>query len=223
MPSPPNAPSCIRVTFGFFVGADASAQSSFYMEYAGGAPNSASLNDWCVAAVAEWNGLLKAMSGSWVELVSITARDLSSSTGAEGAASAAITGTRAGGELPAGTAALLNFRVARRYRGGKPRMYLPQGTDTDLESPQSWTSAFQTAAETAWTSYMAWAIANPPVGTSSWQQVNVSLFQGVNPPTTLPSGRVKQTSKYRAAAVIDVITSSSYSAKVASQRRRNLN
>jgi hypothetical protein len=52
-------------------------------------------------------------------------------------------------------------------------------------------------------------------------QVIVSYYQGYNAPTTLPSGRVKQTPKLRVGGpVVDTVTGQNAAVKIASQRKR---
>jgi hypothetical protein len=222
MPTPPPIPNVIQTTYTMFVGADTDAQVSLWFEYGGGAPSAAQLTTYCTAAAAQWITNISPIQSVVHELVKVTATDHTSPSSGQGFATAANTGTRSGAELPAGTAALFNMTIARRYRGGKPRIYLPAGVTTDLGSPQSWTTGFKTACDSAIAAYIAWHLANPPAPVSGYTHVNVSRFHGYNPPTTLPSGKVKQTSAYRTPPLIDLVTSVTLNPKVGSQRRRNL-
>ena len=83
-------------------------------------------------------------------LVSVTGIDLSSATGPVADNNTGAPGTRAGGPPPANAVALLNIKVQRRYRGGKPRVYWPFGSVADVATPQTWSTAFVTALNNAW-------------------------------------------------------------------------
>jgi hypothetical protein len=79
--------------------------------------------------------------------------DLSSVSSPIGQWVGSSNGSRLGGVLPAETALLINAHIARRYRGGKPRLYLPLGCQTDVLNPQSWSSSFLTAVATGFTNF----------------------------------------------------------------------
>src|ERR1700682_3642500 len=58
--------------------------------------------------------------------------DLTSPSAAQAQAGAATLGTRAGIPLPSGVAVVVKSKIARRYRGGHPKVYLPSPTATQL-------------------------------------------------------------------------------------------
>ncbi len=66
--------------------------------------------------------------------------DLSSDTGNVGSDGTGWAGTSEGDPLSAGSAVLVNWQQARRYRGGKPRTYWPAGPSSILETASSLTS-----------------------------------------------------------------------------------
>jgi hypothetical protein len=129
-------------------------------------------------------------------------------------------GTRAGGQLGGGTAALLDFHIQRRYRGGKPRQYLPAGVTTDLANAQQWSTTFTGNLATAWNAWINQLVAAPPAGTSLLNVVNVSYYKGFTTHTG-PTGRVSNISTVRPAVIIDDVSSMTVDPRIASQRRRN--
>jgi hypothetical protein len=113
------------------------------------------------------------------------------------------------------------FHVARRFRGGKYKMFVPGGVTTSLLNNSTWTPTFITAITSAATSWAAAFVGSVGGTTTITHQVGVSYYKGYNPPTTSGSGRVKQTPALRPEGpVVDVVTSWSASARVGSQRKR---
>lgn len=221
MPALPAVPGVIRFQLQHSLGADVNVLSRFYVSYTGSAPTSTGLNASCSGVVSSWSNNLKALFSSGQNLLGALATDLSSASGAVGSNFATTAGSRAGAQLPAGVACLLNLHVNRRYRGGKPRIYLPFGVDADLNSVQTWTGTFTAAVTAAWNAFIASVLTTNPVGTTYVQQVNVSYYAGFHTFTT-PSGRVRNIPTLRVTPVVDAIASVSTNGKFASQRRRNL-
>lgn len=157
-----------------------------------------------------------------VTLTEVLAQDLSSDTGAVGTATVSLTGDRSGGPLPAEVVSLINFVVARRYRGGKPRIYLPYGTDSDILDPQHWEAAFVTALTTAWGSFITDSFAAVWTGGGPLEQVVVSYYLGSTGDLTgtMPYIRGHTKPTLRAAPVNYPITGFSVNPVPASQRRR---
>jgi hypothetical protein len=151
-------------------------------------------------------------------LTSVLVTDLSDPSGANVSTGAAHAGTRVGGFLPASSCALLNFSLARRYRGGKPRAYLPAGCQPDLGNAQTWTTAFTNAVLAAFRAFRTDVYNSTKSWSATAEQVNISYYHQVlvGPPPT-PPVYVEQV---RPTPVIDVITGESVSSTVGSQRRR---
>src|SRR6516162_9032191 len=123
------------------VGADTDISSHLFY-FVGSTASQANVDSAATAAhnayVASFVPLLHNLSS----LVEVTVTDLSSASGFIGTNSTGAAGTRAQGEVPASACALLNIPVARRYRGGKPRVYWPFGSAPDISTPQTWSTAF---------------------------------------------------------------------------------
>jgi hypothetical protein len=222
MPALPPVPATFRVDLHHKLANDMNVVSRLFFNYTGPAPTNAQMNTLATAVRTAWNSNVGILAGAQVNVHQVECIDLSSATGAIGFDSTTVTGTRAGTTLAAGTAVLINYAVARRYRGGKPRSYLPYLMAADLTDAQDWTAAAVTATNSAWGAFITAIKAAPWSGATITNQVNVSYYQGfasVQNPVTL---RWKNLSKPRAVPLVDVITSFSTNAKPASQRRRNL-
>lgn len=219
MPALPPAGNVIRVALDFNNGAEDGGGIRFFVHWNGATPTAGNMASLCSFVAAQWETHMAPIVWVNIALVGVTARDLTSSTGAEGTWTGSNAGTRAGSPLPNAMCVLVNHQITRYYRGGKPRTYHPGGVAADLATNKAWTTTFQSAALSAWQSFIAGVLTNP--GPPSLDQlVNVGYYAGVNPPITLPSGRVKQSSKLLATPNIDDIVNSSVNIRPGSQRRR---
>lgn len=222
MPALPSVANAIKARIQWFAGGDDFAMSNLHFKYSGGPPATADLvsiaNGILAAATTHIAPLQDADTGA--NLVLLT--DLSSPTGAQSTSTGApYGGTRTGGVLPASACAVVSGKIARRYRGGKPRTYLPAGTATDLAASKVWESAFVTAVETDWTAFISACLALSSGGTSLTNQINVSYYEGYTLGPASAGGFRKKIATPRAVPVVDVITSSKVLPTVGSQRRRN--
>ena len=121
------------------------------------------------------------------------------------------------------TAFLGSMKIARRYRGGKPRTYLPIGGAGKLQDAQTWTSAFVADIQAALNQIIADIAVTASGGCALGNLVNVSYYEGFvssqNPITlrwrTIPKQRT-------AGPLVDPVTSWVAETRIGSQRRRNL-
>lgn len=183
-------------------------------------PTNADLNAWCHAVGVAWDAHLVALYNTNVTYEGSTAEDLSTPSSAVGIDGTAYGGTRSGGMLPAGVAAVVSHEIARRYRGGKPRSYLNAGSDSDLLSPQLWTTAFAAAllaGFNAWVAAVQIITTGPITGCSF---MNISYYHGFTN-FLYPSGRYKAIPTPRVVPTEDLWVNSKVNPNVASQRRRN--
>lgn len=221
MPPLPPAANVIKIAIVGHIQNDLDVVTRFFMHYTGSAPTPAQLNTLATAISVAWTNRLQGLHTLDKNIDSITIEDLTSSTGAVGVWTGQISGTLAENPLPAGTALLLNYSVARRYRGGKPRQYLYVGSQARLSNPQFWVGAFLTTTLTDWGLFIGDIKAAPWAGATIDQQVNVSFYSGYTN-FTGPTGRIRARSTPRVgAAVVDNIIATSANTRFASQRRRN--
>ena len=141
------------------------------------------------------------------------AQAVSSTTGAFGA------GTTA--DL-SGLAAIIRFKIPRRYRGGHPRIYLPGVRTGDFSTQNTLSSTLITNLVSDWAAFISAINAGLPAAIGTLSQCNVSYFQGFTN-HTFPSGRVHPVPSLRTGGpLIDFVSSVSVNPIVGSQRRRNL-
>lgn len=223
MPALPNYPSVLRVDHLFDVGTDANALVRWHVSYTGSLPTPANCNAFATAIDAlAVTSLIPLMSDS-VSLLGIKIVDLTSDTASEGEYLTTHAGTRGSAFLGAGTAALVNMPISRRYRGGKPRSYWPFGVQGDLQTPNTWNSSFLTAVLGGLETYLGGIEGIVEGSTTLGTLVSISYYHGFTAVENPITGRTRDVPLVRTAAITpDVVTGLVPSTKVASQRRRNL-
>jgi len=223
MPARPPVPGVIRTALHWQVGLDNAAETISYWAYTGPAPTGLQLiamaTEFNALQVAEWPIYLS----PGVIYLGIDIADLSSLLGEAGGAGAAVVGTRATTPNAADVCALLNYTIARHYRGGKPRSYLPWLTNEDRSDENHWTSGAVTDVETGWSTVQAaMAAAAPSAAIAVSGQVNVSYLGPPNAYKGVAPGRITTHSTPRAAPIVDLLPSFRCNPILGSQRRRNL-
>jgi hypothetical protein len=155
------------------------------------------------------------------DFVAVQITDLSSPSAGVGEWAGSHAGTRSGSILPVGVCVVLNKEIARRYRGGKPRQYLPYGTDSDLSGASRFTSAFTSDLVTAWDGFQG-TLSGTAVGPATiTNEVNVSYYDGFTVVTNPSTGRARNKPTLRATPLVDSVLEYSASEVPGSQRRRN--
>jgi hypothetical protein len=158
-----------------------------------------------------------------VNTAEVMVTDLTSMSAARGIVSSRRVGTRPGLPNGAAVAALINFKVARRYRGGKPRVYVPFFVSSDLTPGLTWSATALEEGTAAWTAFMAGVLTDTPSTLTVVDQVNVSYYEGFEVVTDLRTGRSRNVSQLRPGGpAVDTITRFSINPKLGSQRGRNL-
>lgn len=75
-----------------------------------------------------------------IALVGVTVTGWASASAPVGEWEGNVPGTAGGTQLTSSTCFDIQFQVPVRYRGGKPRIYLPLGVEGNLQNPRSWKS-----------------------------------------------------------------------------------
>lgn len=220
MPALPPVSKVIRVALKYTV--DAVAQeliNRFFLAYTGTAPTDVQLGAFAGSIADEFGSHLVGLMSPAYTLSNVKCEDLTSATSAVGEIDATQTGTRSGSAIGIQVAAVLSEEIARRYRGGHPRLYLPFGTLTDLADEQAWTTTFALAVPTDWVAFLAAVEGDGWSGAGTLSQVNVSYYEGFTN-HTYPSGRVRPVPTLRATPVVDTIVALQLNPLLGTQRRR---
>jgi len=178
----------------------------FHFAYAGTAPTFAQMATFADAEVHEYGSQFFTLMDTETSVEGCVCTDLTSDTSAQGTATFHDAGTRSGGSIGAQVALLVNDHIQRRYRGGKPRHYMPFGVTTDLTNDNTWTGTFQTTCETQYSAFIANTLTNVWSGGGPLTYVNLSYYAN---------------KALRAVPVTDAILSNSINPMVATIRRRD--
>lgn len=206
MPPLPLVPGVIKMTIGG-VYHDTQWLNVYHVDYTGSAPSSATLLSYLTAFAST---VATAYSGEMSvdnEITEFTAIDLSTNTPGFASYAVSVFGTRTGDFNPASVAMVVSHEIARRYRGGHPRTYLPWGTAGTFASgsTKDWDPAFVTNCQSVFAGLVGAFTGITEGGTTFNNMVNVSYRSG-NAPRVTP--------------VVDVVTSHIVRSRICSQRRR---
>jgi len=164
MPPLPPVASCVKTQLYWDNGASKNASSHLYWHFTGGAPSTTDLAAFANLVGTQWGSHMVAQTPNNVTLKEVIAEDLSPGANVPGVATMSTPGTYPTTAMTAETAVLINLTVARRYRGGKPRLYLPGGVSAQLNNQVSWQGTFVSAYRAAFNSFLSGILAGvtPP-------------------------------------------------------------
>lgn len=221
MPALPNVPKVLKLTLHSTLQDDLNVMNRVYIEYSGSAPDNGQLDTLCGVAATSWGThMLPNISPNGVQ-TQIEAVDLTTTSSATGSATGAGAGTRSGPTLTAAPSIVLNGLIARRYRGGKPKMFLWAGVETDIQTVGTWKSSFATAVAGAYNAWVGDVTAAAWSGGGTLAEVNVSYYEGFTVVTNPVTGRARNVPTVRVTPLVDEITARVALIRIGSQRRRN--
>jgi hypothetical protein len=196
------------------------AGSRFYLSYSGSAPSGANCATLAGDIAAAWNSdLAGQFTVNWV-LTEIDVLDIATNSGLSGQWTGSHAGTNAGPILTAAAATNVEFGIARRYRGGKPRMFFPAASHNELADPGHWSSAYVGGVGTAVGNFFAAVEASSVGSMGTLTHVNLSYYDGFVNTTNPVTGRTRAIPKYRSTALHDNITGYFAKALLGTQKRR---
>lgn len=153
MPPMPPVSGALKVQLHWSDENDVGAMTVFHLAYTGGPPSSANCASMAAAISADAAARFATLLHGDNTIGIATVTDLSSDLGGEGTGGIAISGSRSGDALSPATCVVVSKHVARHYRGGHPRSYLPLGTSTDLNSGK-WITGFTGPVKVAWDDFI---------------------------------------------------------------------
>ncbi|MGH9919210.1 MAG: hypothetical protein ACRD6W_10150, partial [Nitrososphaerales archaeon] len=218
-PVPPPASPCVRVRLIYQNSDGSEAGNRFYLKYAGDAPTAAN----CVTLATDisnfWASDLASYVSTYWTLTEVDVLDIATSDGLAGGYVHDQAGTDTGGECQAPTCVNIEYDIARRYRGGKPRIFLPPPNVDRLANAYQWTTDTVGAIQTNFESFFSDVTGDSVGSMGTLSHVNLSYYQGFTNVTN-SSGRTRAVPTYRAAAKVDAITGYAVKQIIGSQRRR---
>jgi hypothetical protein len=213
------ASPCVRVKLDYLNTDSSEASSRFYLSYSGSAPTGADCIALATAVALSWHDNLAGAVAPDYSLVEVDVLDIATDTGLSGQWTGSDPGLNTGTALPAQSAMNVEFGIARRYRGGKPRMFLPPGITGNQADAGHWNSTFVGVVTSAVEVFFS-SIGSDTIGAmGTLAHVNLSYYKGFTNVTN-SSGRTRAAPKYQYPAAVDPITGYSAKALIGSQRRR---
>jgi len=220
MPALPNVPKVIKSVFIQSLNIDLRVLNILHWRYTT-ALSQADCDTFAVLLGAQWTTHIMPLLTTASVIEQVQCIDLTSATSAESTVPIGNPGSVGTESCPAGTAMVISERIARRYRGGHPRLYLAGLPVNTLSNAQTWGATVIGNVKTGYDAFVNAVIAGAPAGMGAVDSVNVSYFEGFAP-FRYPSGRYRNIPTLRAGGpVVDEITGVVINPKVASQRRRN--
>lgn len=201
-------------------GSDTGVTTSLYYRYTGGAPDVADCLSLASDIFTAAGNLANLCHESRV-LTGCRVTDLSTDTGGDATHSGTTTGALTGDLVPASACVLINFSIPRRYRGGKPRIYIPGGDSETMETAQQWTSGFVTSATGSWSAFNNAVVGSSSGTTDLVSHASISYYEFFTATKNPVTGRYKNTPNPRTPPLPSDITTFSVNSRIASQRRRN--
>lgn len=214
----PDVP-CVRVKLDYQDVSGFDAGSRFFLSYSGSAPTGANCTTLAGDVATAWAANIAPLVTAEWSLKEVDVLDIATNSGFSGQATPSDAGTRTGPTLPLQCATNVEYNISRRYRGGKPRMFLPPGAEADLVNQSHYDGTYVTAVNTGITAFFAALEALSIGAMGTLAHVNLSYYSGFRNVTN-SSGRERAVPVYRPTALHDVVSGYSCKALVGSQRRR---
>lgn len=191
----------------------------FFLSYSGSAPTGANCATLASDVSSAFETDLAPLMVAAQSLTEVDVLDIATDSGLSGQWTGSVAGTSGGTGVPIQVCTNVEYGIARRYRGGKPRAYWPFGDTSQLLDQSHWTSAYLTSVNTGVTNFFA-AISALSIGAvGTLAHVNLSYYKGFTNVTN-SSGRERAVPTYRDTALHDNITGYFAKAVTGSQKRR---
>lgn len=214
----PDTP-CVRARLIYLDTAGNYGGNRVYLSYTGSAPTAANCATLASDIESQWASHLAGLINANWSLTEVDVLDIATDSGNFGTWTGTSAGTRAGNNLPAQCATNVEFDIPRRYRGGKPRMYLPPGITSDQADAAHYNGTFISAVNTGVGAFFT-AIEALSIGSmGTLAHVNLSYYKGFTNITN-SSGRERAVPTYRATALHDVVQGYATKGVIGSQKRR---
>jgi len=218
-PVPPPASPCVRVNLDYASNADTELGSRFYLSYDGSAPTAANCVTLATDVATAWNAHCAPFIDQAYSLREVDVLDIATDSGASGSVTVDDPGTSTGSTLTSNAAFNVEFKIARRYRGGKPRMFFPPDTYPALVDMSHWSPSTVTSVNSYVGLFFAAVVGSSVGSMGTLAHVSLSFYKGFTNITN-SSGRERAVPTYRSAALLDPVTGYACKALVGSQRRR---
>ncbi len=207
MPPLPPVPTVIKLEFLYqdTLGEARECANIQHIAYSGSAPTEAEMATLLGLLAVQWEGTVMQRMSHDLVLAELKGTDLSSSTSAEAAIPLAVPGANGGDYNSIASAVVISWNIARRYRGGHPRSYIPGIVTGDIVNGYQ----ISTAAQAAFTTHA-----------NDWLTAVNGMSAPPNSPFQLVSVSYRSGHAVRVAPVVDIVRSGLIHPRLCTQRRR---
>lgn len=212
---------CVRVSLDYEADSGQKFGSRFFLRYTGDAPSGANCITLAGDVATAWGAEFASQVASAYMLKRVDVLDIATDSGLSGQ----WTGSTAGGQTttpaaPISTAINIEFGLARRYRGGKPRMYLPPPSAVNMLDTAHWNAAVISSVNTNAAAFFATLEGLTVGGMGTLSHVSLSYYESFTNPPIETGRRERSRPTYRATAKVDNVTGYFTKTVIGSQRRR---
>jgi|SRR5271165_612507 len=221
MPSPPPPDvQTVRVRLDYDHDSGLKGGNRFYLSFTGTRPDGSTADTLATTIQTAWSAQFQPLFNPVWQLVEVDVLDITDDMGASGFWTGSDAGTNTGTPLPADACMNVEYDIARRYRGGKPRIYFPGATDGNQLNDTTWQSSFIADYAAAVPAFFSAIHSGAPGSMGDVNHISLSFYKGFTNET--PTGkRYYATPTYRTPnAISDPITGYAPKAEISSQRRR---
>lgn len=218
----PAVPNVAQLILRWILGTTDHAQTRLWVACSGTPLSSGAVSTWASAiSSAAVSDLVPYLNDS-NSLDEIEITDMSSALGVRVVLPVGHAGVVTSSPLPAGVAVNVQYQISRRYRGGKPRSYLPLFSAADLLNPNEWSPTSRSNLVSAYGAFLAHVISDAPASVGASHLANVSYYEGFTNEAYGTPVKYRRVPTLRAAGpVVDPILSWTIDSRPSSQRRRN--
>jgi hypothetical protein len=206
----PPAPKCLKAYITGTYGVS-NWGNIHYFQYAGaGPPTVLDLNTIAAGVLAAMQTFAITLSTT-VSATQCVVTDLDTRSGNVGTDTTAWAGIETGTQTPANVAVCISKHVARHYRGGHPRFYLPGLVAADALDQRNLKGTVAALFQTRANTFLTTCNALTTTGTGAIKMVNVGYWF-VSPPKTPP--------QLHPTPIVEPITGMTCNGRMDSQRKR---
>lgn len=209
----------LRVRLIWNQGLTGEGANRLYFKYSGSAPSAANCATLASDIASAWNTNIGPLCADNIGLSEVDVLDIATDSGLSGQWTGSHVGSRSGSGVPSQCCMNVEFDIARRYRGGKPRCYLPAGVDGDFQTTATWTSALVSAVNTDFAAFITAVEALSVGSVGTLTHICLSYYKGFTNITN-SSGRERAVPTYRDTALSDTVEGYAAKIVVGSQKRR---
>jgi hypothetical protein len=164
MPALPPVNKALRVDLLINNQSNSRIRDRIFLAFTGAGPSVVDLTTLANTIATAWANNIAGLQSNLSSLLGVTVTDLTSATGAQAVTAQNKPGTVAGAFSGAAVAAVVKFKIARRYRGGHPRFYLVNSPWRTCKLQRRSLSRLQPLSRQVFrTSSQHWKQPHPPV------------------------------------------------------------